>query len=400
MKILLIHQIFVTPEEGGGTRHFELGKFLTAKGHKVTVIASDVDYLSGKKKSKKMEVKDGVNIIYSYTYSGVHKSFLHRAFSFFTFSLTSFVNALKEKEVNIVWGTSPPLFQSITAFVVAKLKKKPFVFEVRDLWLDFAKELGIVRNKILLKIFKFLEIFLYKNADKIIVNSPGFIPFIKKYIDEEKIVLIPNGVITKEFEVSQEVVYELREQLKLNKKFVVLYAGNIGVANDIETIIETARFLKSYDDILFLLIGGGIKKNELHVKCEREGLNNVVFLGTIPKRDIPKYISIADVCVATLKNIPLFKTTYPNKVFDYMAAGKPVILAIDGVIRKVVEDANAGMWVEPGNAKQMRDAVLRYYHNRTLLDIHGKNGKIYVKNFFEREKIADNLEQIFKELIS
>ncbi|HEC93012.1 MAG TPA: glycosyltransferase WbuB [Candidatus Atribacteria bacterium] len=271
---------------------------------------------------------------------------------------------------------------------------------MRDLWLDFAEELGIVRNKILLKIFKFLEILLYKSADKIIVNSPGFIPFIKKYIDEEKIVLIPNGVITKEFELDQEVTYELKKRLKLDKKFVVLYAGNIGVANDIETIIEAARLLKSYDDIVFLLIGGGIKKNELQVKCEQEGLNNVMFLGTIPKRDIPKYISVADVCVATLKNIPLFKTTYPNKVFDYMAAGKPVILAIDGVIRKVVEDANAGIWVEPGNANQMKDAVLRYYHNRTLLDAHGKNGKIYVKNFFEREKIADDLEQIFKELVS
>jgi len=399
MHILLIHEIFVTPDEGGGTRHYELARYLTQMGHRVTVIASNVDYLSGQKKLKRREIKEGIEIIYSRTLSSVHKNFIYRALAFVSFSISSFFDALRIKNVDIIWGTSPPLFQTLTSMMVASLKRKPFVFEVRDLWLDFAKELKVVNNHFILSFLKRLETILYKKANKIIVNSPGFIPFIEKKINKDKISLIPNGVITREFEVEGERVENFRKNLDLEDKFIVMYVGNVGVANDIDCIIESAEILRDYDDITFLIVGGGIKKKELIEYAKQKGLNNVIFLNPFPKREIPTVISSADVCLATLKNTPLFKTVYPNKVFDYMASGKPTILAIDGVIREVIEKAEGGIFVPPGDSKGLAEAILTYYNNRELISIHGRNARDYVKKYFERENIARELEKCLKEVI-
>jgi glycosyltransferase involved in cell wall biosynthesis len=399
MHILLIHEIFVTPDEGGGTRHYELARYLTQMGHRVTVIASNVDYLSGQKKLKRREIKEGIEIIYSRTLSSVHKNFIYRALAFVSFSISSFFDALRIKNVDIIWGTSPPLFQALTSMMVASLKRKPFVFEVRDLWLDFAKELKVVNNHFILSFLKRLETILYKKANKIIVNSPGFIPFIEKKINKDKVSLIPNGVITREFEVEGKRVENFRKNLDLEDKFIVMYVGNVGVANDIDCIIESAEILRDYDDIIFLIVGGGIKKKELIEYAKQKGLNNVIFLNPFPKREIPTVISSADVCLATLKNTPLFKTVYPNKVFDYMASGKPTILAIDGVIREVIEDAEGGIFVPPGDSKGLAEAILTYYNNRELISIHGRNARDYVKKYFERENIARELEKCLKEVI-
>lgn len=398
MKILLIHQIFVTPDEGGGTRHYEMARYLVDMGHSVTVIASDVDYLSGKKKDKRREIRDGIEIIYSYTFSSVHRSIMHRAISFLSFAITSCINALKIKSVDIVWGTSPPLFQSVTSLFIAKIKRKSFVFEVRDLWLDFSEELGVVKNKYILSFFRMFERLLYRYSKKVMVNSPGFIPFVKKYVTEEDILLVPNGVITEEFRVNGIVSQEKKRKLGLAERFIVMYTGNIGVANDIESILSAAEFLKIYKDISFVIIGGGIKRDVFSNYCKKNNLSNVIFLNTVPKRELPEIISIADVCIATLKPIPLFRTTYPNKVFDYMAGGKPTVLAIDGVMREVIENSGGGIFVEPGSSRGIAQAVLEYYNNRSLIGRHGKNAREYVERYFERKEIAKGLERILEDV--
>ncbi|NJD57597.1 MAG: glycosyltransferase family 4 protein, partial [Nitrospirae bacterium] len=193
MHILIIHQIFVTPEEGGGTRHYELARYLVSKGHSVTVIASDIDYLSGKRKSNSDETRDGIRILYARTLKTVHKNFVYRAMSFLSFTVSSFIKALRVGNVDVVWGTSPPLFQSLAALTVAKLRGAPFVFEVRDLWIDFAEQLSVISNRYMIRALKIVERILYRSADKIIINSPGFEPFVAKHITGGKeICLVPN----------------------------------------------------------------------------------------------------------------------------------------------------------------------------------------------------------------
>ncbi|MEM3871985.1 MAG: glycosyltransferase family 4 protein [Nitrososphaeria archaeon] len=399
MNILLIHEIFVTPDQGGGTRHYEFAKYLVQMGHKVTVIASNVDYLSGRRKDKKDEVRDGIRIIYSPTLSSVHKGFLGRGLAFLSFSLSSFIEALKVHDFEIVIGTSPPLFQAVTAFAIARIKRKKFVFEVRDLWVDFARELGIIRNGFIFFLLKKVEYLLYRNSDLVIVNSPGFLSYVPQSIPREKVILIPNGVSTSDFDGATEKNMELVYKLGLLDKFVVMYTGNLGVANDLDTVLNSAILLKDFRDIVFIFIGGGIRKDEIKKQIVSKNLENVIVLDPVPKKDISKFISLADVCIASIKDTPLLQLVYPNKVFDYMASGKPTILTINGVMRDVIEKSNGGIYVPPGDSLKLKEAILYYYNNREFVILHGNNARNYVKKNFEREDIARKFEAILLRLL-
>ncbi len=392
MHILLIHEIFVTPDEGGGTRHYEFAKFLVKNGHKVTVIASDVDYLSGKKKNRRSELKDGIEIHYAPTFSFVHTNFFARGLAFFLFSASSFLIAAKVKNVDIVWGTSPPLFQAFSSLLIAKLRRKKFIYEVRDLWLDFAKELGVLKNKFILSVFRKIENALYKKSDMVIINSPGFYPYLPSFLCKEKIALVPNGVDTKNFVVSIKDSAYLKERLGLKDKFIVLYAGNIGIANDMDNILKTAYSLTAFENIVFVLIGDGIYKKNVEKFIVSNKIKNIMLLDPVPKKEIPKYISLADVCLATIKNTPLLQIVYPNKVFDYMASGKPTILTIGGVIRNVIENSKGGIYVTPGNPNELKKAILYYYNNEKMKLLHGESARKYVEKYFERSEIAKKLE--------
>src|SRR5512135_3345374 len=182
MHILLIHQAFAALDEPGGTRHHELARYLAGRGHRVTIIASPVSYLTGTNLQpppfsgkKDGETENGIRVIRSYTYQALHKSFVHRAFSFISFMVSSFFAGLKVKQVDLVWGTSPPIFQGVTAWLLARLKGVPFLFEVRDLWPTFAIAVGVLRNPLLIRMSLWLERFLYRRADLVVVNSPGYI---------------------------------------------------------------------------------------------------------------------------------------------------------------------------------------------------------------------------------
>jgi glycosyltransferase involved in cell wall biosynthesis len=392
MKLLLIHQIFVTPEEGGGTRHYEMLKYLAQKQVDVTVFASDTDYLSGKKRDVKFSQKDNMKIYYLRTLSKVHASLLARALNFLTFSFMNFIKGLFLRNVDIIWSTSPPLFQAFSGLILAKIKRKKFLFEVRDLWLDFAVELDLLsKQSITYKIFKQIEKFVYKYSDKIIVNSPGFIPYIQRVVPDKEIEVFSNGVDMEAFEkLKANEVQKKRKEFGVEDKFVVLYTGNLGIANNIEVIIEVARMIQNtHPDIHFMLFGGGLKKEEFREKIQELKLKNITIFDSRPKKEMPLIISMADVCIATLKNIPLFSTVYPNKVFDYMACKKPTILAIEGEIRKVIENANGGIPVTPGNADEIKDAVLHYYENRKLIKSHGENAYQFVKKHFDRKVIVE-----------
>ena len=397
MHILLIHQIFLSPKEAGSTRHFELAKYLVKKGNKVTIIGSTLSYLTGtvedrlKGKFITRESIEGIEIIRAWAYSKIHKSYVNRFFSFISFMISSIIAGLKTKKVNIIIACSPQIFTGISGFVLSKLRGVPFIFEVRDLWPKFAIETGVITNPILIFLAEFLEKFIYKKADYFIINSPGFFSHLKKFgIKKEKIFLIPNGVDTKVFK-PEDKYNRVRKELGLNDDFVVMYSGAHGLANNLDTIIHSARLLDDYHDIKFLFVGDGKEKPRLMKLTESYNLKNVIFAGAQPKEKMPEYCHAADVCIAILKKLDSFTTTYPNKIFDYMACGCPTILAIDGVAREVIEKAKAGEFVEPDNQEQLAQKVLKFYNSPELTKQYGINARRYVKDHFDREKIAENL---------
>lgn len=401
MHILLIHQAFAAIDDPGGTRHHELARHLVDFGHQVTIIASPVSYLTGTAKSrvrwKDRQVDDrGVEIIRAYTLPALHRSFVWRVFSFLSFMVSSFLIGLSVKKVDLVWGTTPPIFQGVTAWLLARLKRVPFLFEVRDLWPAFAIAVGVLKNRALIRLSEWLEKFIYRRADHIVVNSPGFIEHVKLR-GGKKIDLIPNGADPEMFDPTLSGG-DFRNQHNLGTDFVVLYAGAHGLSNDLGVVLEAADLLKTEKGLRFVLVGDGKEKPALMNQSASRNLANVLFIPPAPKTEMPQVLAGADACIAILKPIELYKTTYPNKVFDYMAAGKAVLLVIDGVIRELVEQAGAGIFVEPGNPQALASAVRQLMKNPGDAEKMGRAGRLYIENKFSRTQIASQFNLLLESL--
>ena len=399
MHILLIHQAFAALDEPGGTRHHELARHLRQQGHRVTIIASPVSYLTGDKQHKRIRKQIdelGVTIIRSYTLPVLHRSFFWRVISFLSFMISSFFNGLLVQKVDLVWGTTPPIFQALTAWLLARLKGAPFLLEVRDLWPAFAIAVGVLNNKFLIRLSEGLERFLYRHADRVMVNSPGYLTHVQDR-GARKVNLIPNGADPAMFE-PQSDGRSFRDKHGLLDHFVVLYAGAHGLSNDLDVALEAAVLLKDNPQVQIVLLGSGKEKSRLQQKAADLGLDKVRFIEPVSKLDMREALAAASACLAILKPIEMYQTTYPNKVFDYMAAGRPVILAIDGVIRQVVEEAKAGIAVPPGDPASLAEATQYLARHPDECRQMGENGRRMIETRFSRTELAAQFTDLLESM--
>ena len=409
MHILLIHQAFASLDEPGGTRHHELARHLVRRGHTVTIIASPISYLTGAARGEKIpwlsrqvdaepELGGRLSILRSYTYPALHRSFVHRIFSFLSFMVSSFIAGLGVKNVDLVWGTSPPIFQGVTAWALARLKRARFVFEVRDLWPAFAIAVGVLQNRLLIGASEWLEKFLYRHADLLVVNSPGFSAHVSGR-GARQVALIPNGADASMFHPAARGE-DFRRAHGLEGKFVALYAGAHGLSNDLGVVLQAAALLKDRPDIRFVLLGDGKDKPKLQAQAAALTLDNLVFVPPLPKEGMGEALAAADACIAILKSVEMYKTVYPNKVFDYMAAGRPVVLAIDGVIRELLEEAQGGLFVTPGDPQAMAEAVRWLADHPQEGREMGLNARRHIEAHFDRALLAGRLVALFHDLLS
>lgn len=400
MHILLIHQAFAALSEPGGTRHHEMARHMVRMGGRVTVLTGQVSYLTGRGAQKsswcRPDADDlGVAILRCFSYQTWHRSFFQRILSFLSFMLSSFCIGLGIREVDLVWGTSPPIFQALTAWALARLKGVPFLMEVRDLWPKFAVEVGVLRNRFLIRIAESLECFLYRHADCVVINSPGFHEHVERR-GARRVVVVPNGVDVSMFSPERRGG-SYRAAYGLQDAFIVLYAGAHGMANDLEVFLGAAERLGDQPGLQFILVGDGKEKGKLVDLAREKGLQNVQFHPPVPKEKMPEVLASADVCVAILKPLHAFTTTYPNKVFDYMAAGRPIVLAIDGVIRQVVESAQAGLFVPPGDPAPLAEAILRLAKNPQEGKDMGQAGRRFVEKHHDRAALAKAMWEVIIE---
>jgi glycosyltransferase involved in cell wall biosynthesis len=400
VHILIIHQAFSSLEDAGGTRHYEMARCLRSQGHEVTVIASPVNYLTGKSNGRGKWIdrqvdENGIVILRAYTYAAWHRSFFHRIVTFISFMVSSFFAAMSVRKVDFVWGTSPPIFQGITAWLAARLKGALFLFEVRDLWPEFAIAVGVLKNPAIIKLSRGLEHFLYSHADRVIVNSPGYLDYVKSR-GARSVQLIPNGADVEMFQSDRGE--EQRKAWGVDGKKVVLYAGAHGISNDLGVVLDAANILKDRQDIAFVLVGDGKEKGNLIHRAEEMGLTNVHFEPPVTKKGIADVFAGATICLAILKPLDWYKTTYPNKVFDAMAAGKPVLLCIDGVIRDLVEKADAGRFATPGNPESLAGVVKQMVNDPAECEKMGHNGQQLVQRDFSRSVITASLLSLLEDM--
>ena len=401
MRILIIHQNFVDHQHPGGTRHLDVAARLVQKGHDVTIVASQVDYLTGRRIADRgVEVYSGVKVVRAYALPSVQRGLIWRTISYLSFLPCSFWTAMKAGPVDLVLGTTPPIFQLPSTWLVARLRRAPFVLEVLDLWPEFAIGMGVLKNRLLIWLARRVEWFFYRVAQQLVVNSPAYRDYlIRGGIAAHRVTFIPNGVDPDLF-MPDSQGQDVRGRLGLNQRFVVTYAGALGMANDLDTVIRAAEILGDDRQICFLLAGDGKERDRLEKEVRRRGLHNVCFAGFFPKDRVRDVLAASDVCLATLRDIPEFRTPFPNKVFDYMAAGRAIILAIDGVIREVVEAAGSGIFVPPGDAQALARAVRRLKSDPDTRAAMARAGREYVIQHYHIQLQADRFENVFGQALA
>lgn len=407
MNILIIHQYFLEKQGAGGSRFNQFAKYWTNERHNVTIIAGTVDYATGNKNKKykgklvtKEKIGKDITIFRCHVSEAYNKNFLGRLWAYFSFTFSSiYAGLFRIKKQNIIIATSPPLFVAIPGYIISKLKKIPLIFEVRDLWPKFAIDTGVLKNPLIIKLSLWLEKWIYQKSNLINVLTPAFKKYLmsEKGVSEKKIIYIPNAADLDLMKPGLKNNW-VRKKYQWKEKFVILYVGAHGVANDLWQIIDVAKTLKDNKNILFALVGDGMEKKKLKNEAQKQNLKNVQFINSVPKEKIADFINASDVCTAILK--PIFTTTYPNKVFDYMACSKPIILPIDGVCRKlVIEDAKAGIFIQPKNKEDFKRAILALYKNPKKCKQLGQNGYDFVTKNFDRKKLSKNYLKIITNII-
>lgn len=403
MHILLIHRAFAQTNQPGGTRHIELGRVLTSKGHHITVVTAAVSYLQatshqgGMALPARETIEPGIDVLRCPGgFSG--KSFLGRLNEMFGFMVRAFLVGMSVTKVDVVWATSPTLFQALAATLVAKIKRKPLMLEIRDIWPDALVDIGALRNKLAIALSRKLAHWMYAQARCIVINSPGFrAHLLASGVPDAKIFLVTNGVDVSMFD-PRAMGEETRVRLGWEGKFVALYSGAHGMANDLDTLLRAAQALDDCPQALIAFLGDGPEKLRLQGRTRELGLRNVQFLEPIPKSDMPRLLAASNACIAHLKPSAMQAMVYPNKVFDYMAAARPTILGIGGVIREVIEKAGGGLCTEPGDALGLAAAIRRLAGSPEESRAMGLRARAYVEVHFQRQAIGDALLSVIARL--
>jgi glycosyltransferase involved in cell wall biosynthesis len=399
MNILLIHQYFLEEDDPGGSRWNEFSRMWTDNGHTVTVLGGMMHY-NGKEKRPEYKGKyyvrkqqGAVSVLRCHVSEAYNKSFIGRLWGYFSFMFSALYGGLfkLKGKYDVVIVTSPPLFVGITGYLISLFRGMPFVFEVRDLWPESAIDTGVLTNKMIIRLAFWVEGFIYRKATLINVLTPAFYDSLrdKKGIVAQKLIQISNAA---DFSLSEKLLQEFdretfRKAHDLDGKFVITYVGAHGVANHLEQLLDAGEALAD-TNVLFLLIGQGMEKERIMTLAKDRRITNVRFLDSVPKAEVFRYILASEMGASVLKRVDTFKTVYSNKTFDYMSCKKPILMAIDGVSRKLVEDAGAGVYVEPENKSEYDRIIRLYLNDPDRLIREGESGYRYAKENFDREVLA------------
>lgn len=400
MHILLVHQYFLEEGDFGGSRFNEMTKVWVEQGHQVTVIAGMIHANGSEKRAEYkgkfiVEKNQGnVRVIRCHVSEGYNKNFVGRAFGYLSFMLSSlYAGYFKTKDkYDAVLVTSPPLFIGLSGVLIAKKKKAPLIFEIRDLWPESAVDSGVLTNKMLIRLAYWAESYIYKKSKIICVLTPAFRDKLVNYknIDGEKIIYVPNAC---DFSLSDKILAanskaELKKQMGWEGKKVFTYVGAHGIANHLSQVIDAMELVKD-ESIIFNLIGSGMEKQKLQQLAKDKKVTNVVFIDPVPKEEVFKYIIASDFGASVLKRVDTFKTIYSNKTFDYMSCKTPVLLLIDGISRKLIEEAQCGRYAEPENTESIVGAILTLAQlSDNEVNEMGVNGYNYALQHFDRKKLA------------
>lgn len=410
MKILYISQYF-PPEIGApAARASELARHWTQEGHDVTVLTGFPNHPNGvvppeyKSALRRLVAKGkfaGASVVRSWLLPFPNRKPYERILNYSSFFVSAAITGTFLARPEVVVATSPQILVALAGWWIARCKRVPFVFEVRDLWPESLAAVGMGRDgSLLYRTLAKIAGFLYRRSDHIVVVTPAFKDYLvcRWHVPAEKISIVQNGVETELFS-PRNADPSLRSQLGAEGKFLVSYIGTIGMAHGLDTLIEAAAKLQTLaPNVEFLLVGEGADRERICALANSRGLTNLHFGGPQPRERIPAYIAASDACLVLLKKADVFETVIPTKLLEFMSCGRPVVLGLEGQARKIVENAAAGIWIMPESAEELAKAILHLENNRALARQLGTNGRNYVLQHLSRKQTAAEYIALLEEL--
>ncbi len=388
MNILIVTQHF-PPEKGAVRRLFEFARFFARQGERVSVMTAIPNYPDGivpEKYSGKFfyaEEMDGVKVYRNYVLAASNRYPGKRMIGFIVFLVTSLINSFRlEKRYDLVLASSPPVTSLVIGWVLSKLKHGRYVVEVRDPQPECSEQFGNLRRSLFTYVIRKIVYYLYRKADRVVAVSDGFtVHVINAGVPPQKVSTIKSGVSAEFFNSSSNGV---RESFGWKDKFLVVYAGTIGWAHTLETVIEAARRLVDQPDVEFVLVGDGQKRGVLEGMVRDYGLKNVTFLGSQPLESIPYFLNASDVLVDSRKEVPVSRGTFPAKLFEYMASGRPIVFGFrEGEAVRELEKAGGALWFPTDDPERLAELILKLKSG----EIDGKKmGRQYREHTFKHHR--------------
>ena len=403
LRVMFLTQYF-PPEIGAPQiRMFELAKRLTAAGDALTVVTGFPNYPTGivqegyRGKRAMEEHLDGVRVLRRWVFATPNAGFFKRIVNQFSFAFSSLTATRKVGPVDVIFVQSPPLPIGIAALTYARLKRAPFVFNVSDVWPQSAVELGMLRNRFAIRLAEMLEMYIYRRAARVTVPTKGILESLAaRGVPRSKLCLLTNGVDTSIYQ-PQPPDPALAQRLGFDGHKAFLYAGTHGLSQGLDVILEAAKLTKD-PDVLYVLAGEGADKAALERKATEQGIANVLFLPNQPKSSMPSLLSSTYAAIISLKPLDVFRSALPSKMFESMAVGQPLVAALWGEGADVVREADCGMVTTPGDAQELRAAVETLASEPERAQEMGHNGRTYVDQHFNRDKIAVRLRELLREV--
>ncbi len=406
MKILFLTQYY-PPETGAPqNRLHELALRLKASGVEIEVLTAMPNYpkmeIFPDYRDKKYlkEAIDGITVYRSKIFVSKSPKITSRLLNYFSFVWSSFfVGYRKLPKYDAILFESPPLFLGLSAFALAKLKGAKLIMNVSDLWPESAEKLGLVTNKFFLKMATMLEEFLYRKSGLITGQTQGIVKDISNRFPKKEVYWLPNGVDLSYFDQSKIESGWRSAQGFQDSDFLILYAGIIGHAQGLEILVDAASKLRQHQDIYLLVLGDGPVKPTLVEMVEEEKLENIRFFPSVGKTTMPLIVKDIDVAVVPLKKLPLFEGAIPSKIFENLAMEKPILLGVKGEAKTLfIEEGNAGLYFEPEDADALVTQILRFKSGEVSARVLGENGRAYVQEKFNRNKIAASFYEVLKSI--
>jgi glycosyltransferase involved in cell wall biosynthesis len=404
MHILFLTDNFPPEVNAPASRTFEHCREWVKAGHHVTVITGAPNFPKGKvfegyrNRFWQQETMAGIRVIRVWTYITANEGFSKRTLDYLSYMFTGFLASLFVRRVDVIVGTSPQFFTVCAAYMTGLLKRVPWVFELRDIWPESIRVVGAMKQSTVLHLLEKVELFLYRKASAIVSVTHAFrTSLIRRGVNGEKIHVVTNGVDISRFSPRDKDAELLRKH-DLQDKFVAGYIGTHGLAHALDTLLDAAKALKAAPDgdrFRIILLGDGAKKASLRQRAEAEGLDNVIFVDSVPKDQVVCYWSLLDVSIIHLKKDELFTTVIPSKLFECMGMAIPVLHGVQGESAGIVDREDVGLLFEPENTEALVDGLRRLADDPELLARFIANGPQAAQHY-DRSTLAAQMLQILK----